>query len=284
MTVPRGGKLVGRGRGVRQMMTFVDWLFTLSIGWLSFVLTLTTTGFALVGKFIVRRWVLPRLKLEYEDAYYAAALVQSAMLLWGLIAALTAVGVWQRYTQVSDVVSSEATAIASLWRDLGGYPEPLRGESREILKGYTVQIIERAWPQMQQGIVPREGVEWMDRLQEKLFAFEPATTGQQLMHAEALRSFNHLVVERRQRLDSIEGGIPDVLWLVLLPGALLCLAMCLFFQVRNAKYQATLLVGVSVFISMVLFVIVALDRPFMGERGITSHSYQLIYDHHMVER
>lgn len=265
------------------MMTFVDWLFTLSIGWLALVLTLTTTGFALVGKMVVRRWVLPRLKLEYEDAYYAAALVQSAMLLWGLIAALTAVGVWQRYTQVSDVVSSEATAIASLWRDLGGYPEPLRAESRAILEGYTEQIIERAWPQMKKGVVPREGVEWMDRLQAKMFAFEPATKGQEIMHAEAVRAFNHLVAERRQRLDSVEGGIPDVLWLVLLPGAVLCLAMCLFFQVRNAKYQATLLVGVSVFISMVLFVIVALDRPFMGERGITASSYQLIHDHHMVE-
>lgn len=265
-----------------MLMWFIDWLSTLPIWVLGATLTAATTGFALVGKIVVRRWILPRLKLEYEDAYYAAALVQSAMLLWGLIAALTAVGVWQRYTDVAGVVSAEATAITSLWRDLGGYPDPIRSESREILEGYTRQVIDGAWPQMQKGIVPREGVEWMDRLQEQLFAFEPATKGQELMHAEVLRSFNNLVTQRRQRLDSVEGGLPDVLWLVLLPGAFLCLAMCLFFQVRNAKYQATLLVGVSIFISMVLFVIVALDRPFVGERGITAHSYELIYDHHMA--
>ena len=35
------------------------------------------------------------------------------MLLYGLIAALTAVGVWLRYAQVSDIVSSQATAIAA---------------------------------------------------------------------------------------------------------------------------------------------------------------------------
>ena len=96
------------------MMFFVDLLFQLPIWAIAVVLTLATTGFALGGKVVVRRWVLPRLKLEYEDAYYAAALVQSAMLLWGLIAALTAVGVWQRYTDVANVVSAEATAIASL--------------------------------------------------------------------------------------------------------------------------------------------------------------------------
>jgi hypothetical protein len=42
------------------------------------------------------------------------------MLLYGPIAALTAVGVWQRYSRVSHVVSGKATAIASLWRDLDG--------------------------------------------------------------------------------------------------------------------------------------------------------------------
>src|SRR5436190_1038385 len=77
-------------------------------------------------------------------SYYAAALVQTAMLLYGLIAALTAVGAWQRYGQVSDVVSGEATAITSLWRDLGGYPQSLRGTTEDILRGYTEQIIREA--------------------------------------------------------------------------------------------------------------------------------------------
>jgi ABC-type branched-subunit amino acid transport system permease subunit len=34
-------------------------------------------------------------------------------------------------------------------------------------------------------------------------------------------------------------------------------------------------------LAMVLFVIIALDCPFVGEMGITPESYQLIYDHHM---
>jgi len=32
---------------------------------------------------------------------------------------------------------------------------------------------------------------------------------------------------------------------------------------------------------MVLFVIIALDRPFSGGMGITPESYQLVIDHHM---
>ena len=163
----------------------------------------------------------------------AVALVQSAMLLYGLIAALTAVGVWQRYTQVADVVSAEATTIATLWRDLGGYPQPVQDEAREILRGYAEQVVGGAWPQQRAGQIPREGVEWMDQLQARLFAFEPTTESQKIIHAEACRAFNQLIQDRRQRLDSVHAALPGVLWWVLLPGAFGCIVLCLFFKLDN---------------------------------------------------
>jgi hypothetical protein len=264
--------------GAHNMM---DLVFSLPLWLLALLLNIWLMGFACVGVWVMRRSILPRLHLTYEDAYYAAALVQSAMLLYGLIAALTAVGVWQRYSQVSDVVSGEATTIATLWRDLEGYPQPLQSTTREVLRGYTEQIIHGAWPQQSLGQIPREGVEWMSRLQSQLFAFEPKTEFQKILHAETLRSFKQLVQMRRQRLDSVQAGLPGVLWVVLLPGAMGCLALCLFFQVRNGYFQTLLLIGVAGFVAMVLFVIIALDRPFVGTMGITADPYQLIFDHHM---
>ena len=65
-------------------MWLVDLLFELPLWLLAAVLNVWLMAFALGGY-----------------AYYAAALVQSAMLLYGLVAALTAVGVWARYSQVS---------------------------------------------------------------------------------------------------------------------------------------------------------------------------------------
>lgn len=266
---------------IERWTVMTDFIFSLPLWLLAIILNVWLMGIALVGLWIVRRYVLPRMLLTYDDAYYAAAIVQSAMLLYGLVTALTAVGVWQRYAQVSDVVSGEATAITSLWRDLGGYPQPLRGTTENILRGYTEQIIRDAWPQQRRGQIPREGVAWMDRLQADLFTFEPATESQKILHAETLQSFNQLVQKRRQRLDSVHAGLPGVLWFVLLPGAMGCVVICLFFQIRNAYFQGILLVSLAGFLAMVLFVIIALDRPFVGEMGITAESYQLVYDHHM---
>ena len=262
-------------------MFIVDLLISLPLWLLAVVLNVWLMGFALAGLWFVRRYVLPGMRLDYNDAFFAAAIVTSAMLLYGLIAALTAVGVWQRHSQASDVVSREATAITTLWRDLGGYPQPLRDHTRKVLRDYAEQVVNGAWPQQRRGQIPREGVEWMDRLQAHLYAFEPATESQKILHAETLRAFNELVQQRRQRLDAVQAALPGVLWWMLLPGAMGCIVLCLFFHVVNVRFQAILLLGLAGFVAMVLFVILALDRPFSGAMAIDADSYQLVIDHHM---
>jgi hypothetical protein len=204
--------------------------------------------------------------------------MQSAMVLYGLVAAFTAVTVWQSHAHVSSTASREATAIAGLWRDFGGYPQAERDALRAVLRGYTDQIIREAWPEQAKGRVPRGGVQWADRLQGLLFAFEPRTESQKILHGETLSAYNRLIEARNQRLDSVTTRLPGVMWFVLLPGAMGCLLISLLFRIEDARYQAMLVVGLAGFMAMVLFVIVSLDRPFQGDMAVTADSYQLIYN------
>ena len=257
----------------------IDFLFSLPLWALAVVLNVWLMGFALVSLWALRRWVLPRLRLNTDASlFFGAAAMQSAMVLYGLVAALTAVSVWTRYSQVSDTVSAEATAIAGLWRDLGGYPQRERDSMREVLRGYTNQIIQEAWPEQRQGRIPRAGVEWMDRFLAQLLVFEPSSESQKLLHAETLNAFNRMHEARRQRLDAVNSGLPGVMWAVLLPGAMGSLLLCLFFPVEDIRFQAILVMGLAGFVAMVLFVIVSLDRPFHGAMAIPADSYQLVYD------
>jgi len=259
----------------------IDFLSALPLWLLAVILNVWLIGFALAGLWFAKRWIFPRLHLHYEDAYFAAAIIQSAMLLYGLVAALTAVGVWQKYSAVSDIASGEATAIASLWRGLSAYPEPVRGETQGILRGYTDQVIHDAWPQQRRGQTPGGGVEWIDRLEAGLLAFEPTTEGQKILHAETLRQFSELLQQRRQRVDSVQTSLPVVFWWVLLPGAMGSIALFLFFHLDSVRLHAILLIGLASFQALVLLVIISLARPFSGEMGIGSESYELVYDHLM---
>jgi hypothetical protein len=263
-------------------MALIAFLERLPLWLLAIVLLVSLWSIVLLGLWIFRRHVLPRLQVNFNNAYYVAPLMQSSMLLYSMIAALTAVGAWTRYTEVSRIVSAEATAITTLWRDLGGYPEPLAVSTRDVLRSYTDQVINGAWPQLKRGQIPREGVEWMDRLQGLLYSFEPATEGQKVLHGETLRAFNRLVEQRRQRLDAAQAGLPGVFWFVLLAGAVAGITLGQFFYVENARFQASMLLGLASSLAMALLVIFALDTPFTGDISISARSYQLIYDQHMT--
>jgi uncharacterized protein DUF4239 len=263
----------------------IDFLLSLPLWALAIVLNVWLIGFALLSLWTLRRWILPRLRIDTDASLFlGAAVMQSAMVLYGLVAALTAVSVWTRHSQVADTVSKEATSIAILWRDLGGYPQRERDSMREVLRGYTTQVIEEAWPLQRQGKVPHMGVEWLNRFQAQLFVFEPVSESQKLLHAATLDAYGGLVLARNARLDSVQTELPGVMWFVLLPGAMGCLFLSLFFHIEDVRFQAFLMSGLAGFVAMVLFVIISLDRPFQGPMAIGADSYQLIHDQLMTGR
>src|SRR3954453_15440145 len=128
---------------------------------------------ALIFLLLVRRFVLPRLRVKESDSEFVGAVVQSIMVFYGLALALIAVNVWQTYNDVARTVSTEAITFATLYRDVSGYPEPIRGKLQEEIRGYIDQIIHGAWPIMRRGEVPTEGVAWMGRVEGLLVSFEP---------------------------------------------------------------------------------------------------------------
>src|SRR6185312_156715 len=234
--------------------------------------------FSVIGLVLVRRWILPRLRVHIEDSEYAGAILQSVMVFYGLAVALMAVSVSQTYSDVSKIVSGEATSLAALYRDVSGYPEPIRTRLQAELRDYTDQIIHGAWPLMAKGKMPSVGVAYMNRFQTILIAFEPGSEGQKLLHGETLRAYNEMILARRLRLDSVNTGLPAVMWLVIIVGAFIGLSASFFFKVEDARVQGIHTLLLATFIGLVIFMIFALDRPFRGDLALGSGPYELIYN------
>jgi len=234
--------------------------------------------FAVVGLRVVRRRVLPRLRITEEDSGFTGSMVSAVMVFYGLAVALMAVSVWQTYSDVSKIVSTEATALASLYRDVSGYPDSHRPKLQAGLREYVENIIQESWPLQRRGKIPISGVERMNRFQAILIGFDPATEGQKALHGETLRAYNQMIQARRLRLDSVNTGLPAVMWVVILAGAFIGLSSSFFFKVEDARLHEIQVLLLAAFIGLVIFMIFALDHPFRGDLGVPSDPYQLIYD------
>jgi len=145
---------------------------------------------------MVRKRVLPRWSRGDSDAEFSGTMVQAVMVFYGLAVALVAVSVWENHSEVSGIVSREASQVAGFYRDVSGYPEPVRTVLRNEVEGYTHYVITEAWPLQRNGQRALRGVEWLDRIETTLCGFEPATEGQKILHAEAFGEFNRPVEGR----------------------------------------------------------------------------------------
>jgi len=255
-----------------------DSLFDIPLALAGLIIIGSLCLFTMVGLWLVRRFILPHLRVRVEDSEYAGGMLQSIMVFYGLAVALMAVSVSQTYSDVSKVISGEATDLAALYRDVSGYPEPIRTRLQSELRDYTDQIIHQAFPLMAKGKVPSVGVEYMNRFQAMLIAFEPGTEGQKLMHGETLRAYNEFIQSRRLRLDAVNTGLPAVMWMVVLAGAFIGLSASFFFKVEDARLQGIHALLLAIFIGLVIFMIFALDRPFRGDLAVGPGPYQLIYN------
>jgi hypothetical protein len=239
---------------------------------------LSLSAGALTGLLLVRRFVLPRLRVTVSDSEFVGSVVQSIMVFYGLALALIAVNVWQTYNDVARTVSLEATSFAALYRDVSGYPEPIRGRLQGEIRGYIEQVIHEAFPLMHKGEVPTAGVEWMSKFQGDLMSFEPASDGQRLLHAETLAGYNRATLARRMRVDAVGTGLPGVMWTVIVVGAAISISACYFFRVEDARLHGILVVLLAVLIGLVICMTVVMNHPFRGDLGLRADPYQLVYD------
>jgi hypothetical protein len=189
---------------------------------------------------------------------------------------LLAVATYQNAANVEDNVAREAASLGALYRDVSSYPQPIRADLQKRLQDYTRFVIDKAWPAQRRGEVPQGSVQMMDEFQQVLTQFEPATKGQEIVHAETLRQFNDMILLRRLRINAIHAGIPGVMWYVVAVGAVINTLLILSFRMR---FDIHLVIGgmLSFFVGVVIFMIAAMDNPFRGEVSVGPDAFELIY-------
>jgi hypothetical protein len=197
---------------------------------------------------------------------------------YGLAMGLIAVATWEDFTDVDGLVGKESAALAGLYRDLDGYPQPLRGQLEAMLRDYTHHVIEKDWPAHRQGGVNQEGSELLDLLEDKIMAYEPASEREKIIQADVIHSLDGVVELRRLRLQAVNTGLPASLWSVVLIGALLNIALTYLFWVENRMLHALLVALLATFIGLLIFLTAAMDNPFRGEFSVAPDSFQMVLD------
>jgi len=254
------------------------WLYEIRPLYAALILVTVIEIVSFLGLILTRRFIVPYLR--YHDGVNDAVsgTVQAIGVFYGITVGLIAVGVWNTNSDASTLVSKEATAIASLYRDVSGYPQPIRDELHSKLREYTLYIINDAWPAQKKGITLNSGARIIDSFESTLYTFEPTTPGQSALHSETLRAFNQLLDARRMRNIAVDSGLSSVMWAVIWVGAAISIAIGYFFRIEDLKLHTILIGLMSGFLAMLLFMIVINDKPFYGYVSVSADAYQQVLE------
>ena len=256
------------------------WLYEVSPGTAALIMVVFVECVALIGLLLVRHLVIPKLRYHEGTHEAVSGTVQAIGVFYGITVGLIAVAVWNTNSNASELVSKEAASIATLYRDLSGYPSPVREELRSNLRDYTVFLIDHAWPAQRtgEGQYVTGGAKILDEFQAKLYSFESSNNSQAALHIESLRAYNTLLDYRRLRIDAVGGGLSTVMWAVIWVGAIISIGVAYFYNIPDLKLHAILVTLMGGFLAMVLFMIMINDKPFYGYHSITSDPYKLIIE------
>ncbi len=247
--------------------------------WLFGLLTMAVCVTIGVGGLFVTRPLVNRVLGPGAGANDIVSYFLSACgVFYGITLGLIAVSAWQSYSEVSSLVSREASALAALYHDVSSLPEPTGKELTADLREYTRYVIDVAWPLHRRGEVPKVGTARFDAFQAKLYAFEPLTPGKAALHAESIDKFNSLVELRRERLEAVDTGLPRALWRVVGLGAILNISITWFFRVERVRLHVMLVGITSALVGLLIFLTGAMDNPFRGEVSVGPDSFESVYE------
>jgi hypothetical protein len=276
--LPQGPRETAEG-GSAEMPEFV---YDIPLRTLAVYFAVAAVGLMFVGILVMKpilRILMGGAGPEFNESIgYATA---GFNLFYGLLLGLLTVAAFQNNERIKEGILSEATALSALYSDMASYPEPTRSEVQGMLRDYVLFTIHKDWPAHRRGDFLNGGANRSNAIRLRLARFEPETRGQEIVHAGVLNSFNSFVEARQRRLTGVFTEIPDVLWYAVLVGAVINVLLIVLLRMPPLR-QFVLGTITAFFLGVILFVIVALDRPLRGESGLDPEPMQVLWDRQMA--
>jgi hypothetical protein len=241
----------------------INWLLTLPTLWLIVVVTAAT--YAAAGTvFLAVRGLSSGGRLTTFSSL-SPGLLSPLGVVFGLIVAFLASGIWTNANAAQTAVNTEASSMraAVLLSDV--FPRPIGEEMRVLVRRQVDQDVRVEWPRMQDGTASIQDVPAPLRAALLLaFRMRPHGDGQIEAQRQLVTQIQNALDARRERIIVSHSQVNAVKWFGVIALGLLLLAA---IACVHAAQPGAGMIALGVFataIALSLILILAQDRPFSG--------------------
>ena len=224
---------------------------------------------ALLGLYLVRRLVgVDKLRGNHDVAGFLIAIVGT---IYAVLLAFVVVVEWEKRTEASTTVATEANVLGDLSRMAERLPSEQRKQALLELIDYAQSIADDEWPVLANGNSSDKTTSALNKLWKNYVIDQsPQTPAEAALYSESLRRLNDLSDNRRLRINSSRNGLPLMLWVALIGGGVVTIAFTYFFTIANLRAQLLMVAALTAEITFILLVVLSLDNPYRGDLQVTA--------------
>jgi hypothetical protein len=198
--------------------------------------------------------------------------------IYAIFIAFMVFAVWTRFDSATTNVQQESAILVDLYRLAQALPEPLRSQTEQNLRTYAHSVVEDEWPEMRSFRESLTTAKQLNQLWIGLYTLTDLDSpwADDAVTDHLLDQLGELARVRQQRLLQARIGLPQILWWVLIAGAILVSGFSIVFGVENYLAHGLKAIVVTVLIALLLMAIRALDHPFSGPVHISPLPLQTV--------
>ncbi len=212
-----------------------------------------------------RKWGPDRLKLNNEVAGFKFSVIG---VLYAVLLGFVVIAVWEDYRNTEAAVRNEVKAVVDLNQLSYALPEAGGSAVRASLTSYVEEVRRTEWPTMARGLPSVGAQHALAHLTEAVINIPAESLKDLALYQQALHLLAVVEDNRSERLDSADGSVPPILWLVLIAGAMVTLGYPAFFGTSNLLAQTMMTATLAALVALALLPALLLDYPFTGQGRI----------------
>lgn len=229
---------------------------------------------SVAGLILVQRFVPLELRKQHNNVagfIYAVVGIAYAVLL-----GLVVVAAWEQYQMANDTTEREANELAELFW-LGQRLPPAEGHHlQELTRSYARVVVDEEWPLMARGESSPRAWALIDEIRLTVQNLNPDTEAGQVLYEQGLERVHDLADARRDRLVEAQQGIPGILWVVLVTGAIITIGFTYLFGLDDTTTHTLMVALLALIVGLVLFTIGSLEYPFRGDVHLDPDAFELV--------
>jgi uncharacterized protein DUF4239 len=197
--------------------------------------------------------------------------------LYSVILGFTVVNAQTRYNEAILNLHTEALTVADLYRDAGFFPEANRKEIRASLRNYVDYVVKEEWRLPEEKGLHLKTQDVMENIFLSYYGVVLSDEKMTSWYNVSIEKLNKLMDARLSRLFATQEHLGQMMWSLLISGALITIGFMFFFGLENLRSQMLMTALVAGYITFMLYLVYSLDNVFNGPEALKPTALEQVY-------